>query len=311
MSSTEPTNSLYEPPVDDLIVPEHVTRGYLAGYDTNFLATLENVYDRIEKAQLSQITDVPNPGASLFVLVAGSQGVGKSNLVRSLQADPEKGQYIVCDVDAILLQIPGAENALNDANKKMLGDYYRGEAYSTKTHYNEVNGALEYYRHAAKYISDRLMTMAVRNGFNVIVETNARTPHIGSFLANIKNSGAILESHICEAPLSVKLRGANIEGLGYSFPPDVIKSDHQKMRDNLSRLVAACDDNVTIWWRQDHLAPLKAAAVRVDGHYTVDPVAMAGFEGHFADNGGHTIVSLLGANKAAAEPRIAGPEVTL
>ncbi len=94
-------SSVIELPTKNLIVPEEIIQKYVSGYDAKTLARIESLYQKIKEESFSQITQPANPGASLFVLVAGTQGVGKTEMVKKLQED-RKEQFVVCDVDSIL-----------------------------------------------------------------------------------------------------------------------------------------------------------------------------------------------------------------
>lgn len=284
-------------PIDDSIVPADVTKGYLKNYDTDFQKSIGALYEKIKKEALSKITDAPQPGASVFVLVAGSQGVGKTQMVERLMAEHTTQQFVECDVDSILKRMPEVEPALRQAEEHMVLDFEAAGHYSPETHRNILEQAIERLRPAAKYISDRLMSECVAEGYNVIVETNAKTPHISDFLSRVKSTGVILEGHICEAPDSVKIAGAKSKQHGFSFPRDVLLAESAAFRKNIPAIANACDSNLTIWWRQKKDQPLQTAAVATSQSYTAYPVAKAGFEAYFADPSGLEITTLMSSRK--------------
>lgn len=291
-------------PINDLIVPADVTQGYLEGYTAKELDTIEQIYQQVEAQQLNPITDAPQPGASVFVLVAGSQGVGKSRLTKRLIAERSE-QYAVCDVDSILMQFPEVQKNLADIPSQLQEAFYAMNDYSPNDHRAQIEQAVGKFRNAAKYISDRLMTRCVADGYNVIVETNAKTPHIGAFIAAVKKTGVVLDGHICEAPLSVKLKGAHSREHGISFAEETLRAEHDAMRKNIPTIAGFCDSNFTVWWRQDVRAPLTQTAVGTRESYTEDLLAKTGFEAHFADNGTLTIAGLMGRREPFAKPETA------
>lgn len=290
----------FQLPMDDMIVPASVLRGYLANYkDTAFLQTIEAVYQKKIKA-LSKITDAPTPGASVFILVAGTHGVGKSNLVQNLIKQDSK-QYTVCDVDSILSDFPEFQARMEDIPSRLQEDFYKGgmHAYNTDKHRKLVEDITEYYRPAAKYISDRLMTHCVREGYPVIFETNAKTPELKNFLRSVKAAGAVLETHICQAPLTIKQAGFEAR---FNIAHDIgisdgqIKSEHDAMIKNM-KVIAEESSNLKIHWRQDVNKPLMDTGI--------DPIAAAGFDAYFMDRD-MTIASLMALRPATRKPAPAG-----
>lgn len=280
-------------PILDSIVPTHVTSGYIKNYDEHTQKSIEALYQQIKAEALSNITDAPKPGASIFVLVAGSQGVGKTQMVdRLLEGRGE--QYIVCDVDSILLRMPEIKEAIQEIENDIRHLFETSGEYNASGHRTAIEQAVECMRPAAKYISDRLMSECVAEGYNVIVETNAKTPFIADFIGCVKKTGVIFEAHICEAPFSVKKMGAKSQQHEFSFPNDILEAEHIAFRKNIPVIAAACNQNLTIWWRQDVESGLQPAAVATGNTYTTDLVAKTGFEAHFADIGGLNIDDLMG-----------------
>lgn len=282
-----------ELPTKNLIVPEDVTRGYLSGYDVKELAWIEELYQTIKKDAFSKVTDAPNAGASLFVLVAGTQGVGKTELVKKLLAD-RKEQFIVCDVDSILGRMPVVKAALKNVEHDLMRHHW--ETYTTEGHRTRAEAAVENYRNAAKYISDRLMNEAVGLGYNVIVETNAKTPNIGKFIDAVKASGVILDAHICDAPFRI-IEGAENPHHGLKFAHSVLKAEHNAFRKNMAIIAEKCDQDLTLWARFKAHEGLSTVVVARTHTYVTDLVGKAAFEAHFADIDGRTVANLMGNRK--------------
>ncbi len=281
-------------PIDNSIVPADVTKGYLSKFSEKEQQAIAALYEKIEAQAFEKVKGTLKSSCPIFVLVAGSQGVGKTHLVERLQKD-RKGVFVECDVDSILAQMPEVKKAIEKAERELGQDFeMAGTAhYDANTHRTRVEAAVEKYRPAAKYISDRLMSTCLKNGINVIVETNAKTPKIGAFIDNVKKMGVILEGHICDAPLSVKTKGAKSPQHDFSFPEDVLKAESDALRKNIPVIAAACDQNLTVWWRQEAIARLQPAAVATSDSYTTDLIAKTGFEAYFADLNGMKIADLM------------------
>lgn len=290
MSSPERTN--------EGIVPPNVIDAYLEQYkkDPKTLDAIETLYQQTRVESFSRMTAAPTPGTSLFVLVAGTQGVGKSKMVEDLLKNRTE-QFVVCDVDSILSRMQAVKTAIGDAEHDLMRDHYDLVAYTPENHRAKADAAVEYFRNGAKSISDRIMNEAVKAGYNVLVETNAKTKHIGAFLDAIKDSGVRLEGHICDAPLRIKMLGATSAQHGFSLPKDVLAAEHAAFRENMPVIAKACSGSLTLWWRHDALEGLAPAAIATAKSYETFPVGKAGFESHFADLDGRTINSLMGLRK--------------
>lgn len=268
-------------PIDESIVPARVTKGYLKNYTQEQQRAIAGLYEKIEAEALEKLSGSLKSSVPLFMLVAGSQGVGKSKLVERLQSDYSEA-FVECDVDSILQKMPEVRDAMADADREVMEYFNEATGYDADAHRTKLDAAVETYRPAAKYISDRLMSSCVARGINVIVETNAKTPHIKDFLDSVKNQGVQLIGHICEAPMGVKAAGAKSKQHGFSFPSDVLAAENDAFRKNIPVIAQACD-NLTLWWRQDVDARLEAAAVATEHTYVTDILAKTGFDAYFAD----------------------------
>ncbi len=301
-------STMTELPTRNLIVPENVTRGYLAKYNDKTLESIEELYQTIKNEAFSKMTAAAKPGASIFILVAGTQGVGKSEMVKRL-LDGRKAQFVICDADSILERMPAVQAALSEVSNDLMRDHYDSVAYSTEVHRTKADAAVEKYRNAAKYLSDRLMSESIEAGYNVLVETNAKTPNIGAFLKAVKDTGVILEGHICEAPFRIKEQGAKSPQHGFSLPTDILKAEHEAFRKNTDIIAQACNKALTIWFRHQEKAGLSPIAVGTEYTYTTDLVGNTAFEAHFADVDGRTTDTLMGSRRnITSTPRIPIPE---
>ena len=190
--------------------------------------------------------------------------------------------------------MPEVKDAIKNAEQQLYSDFAIASTYNSDIHRNALDGAVEYYRNAAKYISDRLMNESVEAGLNVIVETNAKTPNIDKFLTAIKESGVVLEGHICDAPFRIKEKGAKSPQHGFSLPTHVLKAEHEAFRGNMQKIADASDKVLTVWFRHEANTGLSPIAVATAHTYATDLVGKAAFEAHFADVDGRTIRSLMG-----------------
>ncbi len=283
--------------IDDLIVPHHITEGYLKACDEKILGMIEEVYQRVKKSQLDTISDARTPGSSVVMLVAGTHGVGKSSLVKSLKTQRTE-QYVECDVDSILGFFPCFQTAIKSIPSMLQHDFY-----DTAGFHKKIEEQTSRYLPAAKYISDRLMSECVREGINVIVETNAKTKNIGSFIDNIKTH-AVLETHICQAPWAIKQTAfyARVnKDHDIAIPEKALRAEHEAMTENMAVIAAKSNGNLTIYWRQDANAGLIPAAVATEKEYTRDLVAYTGFNAYFADNRNVSIENLMGKRLSPEE----------
>lgn len=269
-------------PINDSIVPASVTKSYIDQYDAKTQQRIEDLFQTIKTAALSKITDAPQQGASVFVLVAGSQGVGKSRLANRLVKNREE-QFVECDVDSILAQMPEVTRAIKQVEQDLFANFRTAVDYNPESHRSAVDEAVERMRPAAKYISDRLMSESVQAGYNVMVETGAKSPQIKDFLQAVKKTGVVLEGHICEAPNVVKVAGARSPQHGFAYPAKVLEVEYKAFRDNMKTIAQECSGNLTIWWRQDAKQPLLAAAVATKAEYKTNAGVYAGFNAYFMD----------------------------
>ncbi len=287
--------------INDLIVPAHVTQEYLKGYKKSDLEKIEAVFAQVKTEQMKKFTGDATPGASVFVLVAGSHGVGKSHLIDK-ELSNRAGGAVVCDADDILKKFVSAREQ-KEIGMALQADFNGGDVNALHKH---MVADSERYMKAAEYIRDRLMSECVEQGVPVIMATNAKTSHICDFIKAVKKV-AILETHICEAPLSIKIAGSLDTGYGIAVPKEKIEREHEAMRGNL-KVLAAASDNLTIHWRQERSQPLAKAVVATGSEFKTDLVARAGFNAHFADlPGGISIESLMGARRPANDFKAGAP----
>ena len=291
-------------PIDDLIVPAAVQEGYVKDYSPAFQAIIAKVYEQVEAEALAAVKDRSADAQPEFILVAGSHGVGKSHMIRHLME--ERGSsYVVCDVDAIIAKFPGFEEDARHFGMSLQSMFDGVSMDSFRLHMEEHT---QRYRNAAKYINDRLMTKAVREGLPVIVETNAKTPRMGDFLNSLKNAGVVFETHLCQAPLSVKLGGMeqrfrNTPDIG--LPTETIQAEHVAMSNNMATIAAKSTHSLTIHWRQSVDERLAVAATSTNGTYTRNVVPYTGFNAYFMDRG--VSVERLMGNRVMAEPKPHAP----
>ncbi len=281
--------------IDDLIVPAHVQQGYLKGYDQEFLKTIEAVYQQVEAEALAAIKDRSASDQPEFILVAGSHGVGKSYLIQRLIEQRGAG-YIVCDADAILAKLPGFEEDARNFGMSLQSSF---DFSSMDMFRHRMEENTQRFRNAAKYINDRLMTKGVREGLPVIFETNAKTARIGDFMDQLKKAGVVFETHMCQAPLSIKKAGMEARFRtthNVGVPAQQVEAEHDAMTKNMKTIAAKSTGNLTIYWRQDVKESLTPAVVATAATYTTDLVAYTGFNAYFMDSG-MTVESLMGARQ--------------
>lgn len=170
------------------------------------------------------------------------------------------------------------------------------------------------YRNAAKYINDRLMTKAIREGLPVIVETNAKTPRMGDFLDALSAAGVTYETHLCQAPLSIKLAGMETRfrsAPDIGLPAEQIIAEHNAMTANMETIAAKSTNGLSIYWRQDVNQRLALAASSNNGTFATNIVPYTGFNAYFMDSG-MSIERLMGPRRTmvvqpaiTATPRVA------
>ncbi len=294
--------------INDLIVPANVTTKYLAGYDQREQERIETVYQEIKKQQFQNITGEATPGSSVFVLVVGSHGVGKSRLIQSRLGNREGG-IVLCDADEILKNFISRDLTVNQDDDHhraaFLLSNFSPVANDIVAMREELEGPAKHWMPASEYIRDRLMQDAVQEGYPVMMVTSGKSKQFGKFLNSVKKTGVEIEAHICEAPCSVKEAATRKDHYGIGLPDGFVKKEHDALRANLATIAASCDNALTIYWRHDASKPLAAVATATAGSYAVEStVAQAGFEAHFADIGGLTVEKLMGQRKLC-QPQIA------
>lgn len=256
-------------PIDNTIVPADITQSYIQGYSVAEQRSIAAMYETIESDAFSKLSGAIVSSHPTVILVAGSQGSGKSRLVETLK-QKEQDQFVECDVDSILKQMPVVKAAIEEAETELSHDFQiAGNLhYSPDTHRAKVESAVAKYRPAAKYISDRLMSRCISKGINVIVETNAKTPRIKDFIDALQARHVVLKGHICEAPLPLKVKSARTPEHGFAFPEGILISENAAFRKNIPTMMAAMKDNITVWFRLRENEPSKKVISIVEGGFS-------------------------------------------
>ncbi len=287
--------------IDDLLVPPEVTRGYLKNYDENFLQEIEKLYQKIEKEELAKCVNNVSLSPAPCVVVVGGHGVGKTHLVDRITKERPLG-YVVCDADAIMTRLPKFQEGLKEVMISAHGLYDASQ--NPEDHMrNSIENYTNFYLPAARYIADRLLAKCVNEGIPVIFETTGKSKHIGNLMDNITKAGALIETHLCQAPLSIKLKALDARFLAdhdIALDKTKITDEHEALLRNMAVIAQKSTGDFTIHWRQHVNKPLASAVVATGADYVVDKIAREAFDAYFMDHG-HTIEQLMGSRVPANE----------
>lgn len=264
-------------PIDDRIIPYHITNAYLEPYqpvaidellsekekeaitrknerNARILGQAADLTDKILADIREKMTVEPKPGANTLTAYVGTEGVGKSELIKNTV---QAGQTaIVPDVGAILERLPEAKKMVTRMNESLLARHYANAQYTADHHRAELETAVGELVPVAKAVRDNVMTSLLKEGHNVAVEISGNSPSTPDFIASVQATGAKVHAVICDAPLSVKKTGAHSSTHGISQPEAVIIKDHDAFRAHRDG-IAKRADVATFHWREDAGKPLQ------------------------------------------------------
>lgn len=267
-------------PIDDRIIPYHITKAYLEPYqpvvidedsatlsekekeaitrknerNARILEQAADLTDKILADIREKMTVEPKPGTNTLTAYVGTEGVGKSELIKNtVQAGKTA---IVPDVGAILGQLPVAQEAVKQMNQSLLYRHYENAQYTPEHHREEIEKEVHVFTPLAKAIRDNVMTALLKEGHDVAVEISGNSPSTPDFIASVQATGATVHAVICDAPLCVKQKGAHSSHHGVSQPEAVIEKDHDAFRAHRDGIAQSA--NVTTFhWREDASEPLQ------------------------------------------------------
>lgn len=267
-------------PIDDRIVPYHVIKAHLAPYQPvgideslsqrekdgiacknernersleQAAALAEKILADIRKNSAAE----PKPGANTLTLFVGTEGVGKSGLIKSTA---QSGQAIVPDVGDILKQLPVAQEAVQQMNQSLLSRHYANAQYTPEHHRKEIEEAVHAFTPLAKAVRDHVATALITDGRNVVMEVSGNSPNTPDFIGSVQATGTKVHAVICDAPLAVKKTGAHSSTHGVSQPEAVIEKDHDAARAHAHGIQAKAD-KTSFYWREDAHKPLQQVAI--------------------------------------------------
>lgn len=261
------------------LVPEDVTKKYLAGFSAAELKKIEEIYKQVCQSAWAgkTINDSAKPSV---VLVVGAQGSGKSTLAQNLRSNSDKS-YVTADVDRIIKLIPDVADDLREIAQAAQGEADFG-GYNVKRHFNDAEAAIQKWRPAAEYMRDRLLSDSLEAGYDVMMQASGKSVGITKLIKSLQKAGHDVDTHICVAPVSVAILGANTPQHGFAYPKDVISADHAAMRKNIPAIMEAARDSVQLYFR-GYADSSSKKVLSVQGNDIVTSVAREAYDAHVAD----------------------------
>ncbi len=198
--------------------------------------------------------------------------------------------------------IPDIANDLRD-----IAQFEQGEAdfggYNVKRHFNNAEAAIQKWRPAAEYMRDRLLADSLEAGYDVMMQASGKSAGITKLIKSLQKAGHDVDTHICVAPVSVAILGANTPQHGFAYAKDVISADHAAMRKNIPAIMEAARASAQLYFRGYADSDSKKV-LSVQGKDIVTSVAREAYDAHVADLPYAIAVSDI---RNALEPKAKGP----
>lgn len=228
------------------LVPEEIKKNYLKGYSPAELKKIEDIYKEVsQQAFEGKIASEEN--SPTVVLIVGAQGSGKSTLGRNIRQRSSES-FVNADVDRIMKMIPDVAQDLRAIAQAAHSEADFG-GYNPRAHFNDAETTIKKWRPAAEYMRDKLLTDALENGFSVMMQASGKSAGIVKLINSLKENGFKVDTHICVAPVSVAIHGANTPEHGFAYAKDVIRADHMAMRENIPAIMEEARKSAKLYYR--------------------------------------------------------------
>lgn len=218
-------------------VPASISQANLAKYSDDELKQIEKAYQAIKARKLDQS---PATKASVTAIF-GSHGTGVTTLLKSIR-DNFETRPVVCNAEALIKEV----TSYNQDVSNMV------QLYPDMSERAATELVTARWMPAGKFMHDKLMEDALKEGRPVLISKRGRTEGGVMLLEAINNAGISLNTILYQAPLSVKLQGAEShysELRDIAFTQAEIVEGHNNLSNNLLALAEKSVGQLSLYFR--------------------------------------------------------------